>query len=166
MVSPDSHLLDVGDLGVGLESELGQGTVVIQTGHGRETGGGEIWGVSLADQSVGVGGVANDDGLDITGRVVVDGLANIDEDLTVVLEEIGTLHAWSTGLGTDEEVVVDILEGNGEVARNNDIVEEGEGAIVQLSLDSLEDLLLEGEVEKVEDDTLVLAEEFTAIFTD
>jgi hypothetical protein len=32
---------------------------------------------------------------------------------------------------------------------------------MKLSLDTLEDLLLEGEIEKVEDDTLVLSEEFT-----
>jgi len=161
VVAPDSHLGDVGDLGVGLESKLSQGSVVVETGHGSEARCGEVRGVVLADESVGVGGVADNNGLDVTGGVVVDGLANIDEDLAVILEEISTLHSWATGLGTDEEVVVDILEGSGEVAGDDNLVEEGEGAIVQLSLDSLEDLLLEGEVEKVEDDTLVLAEELT-----
>ena len=34
---------------------------------------------------------------------------------------------------------------------------------MELSLDTLEDLLLEGEIEKVEDDTLVLAEELAAV---
>ena len=35
---------------------------------------------------------------------------------------------------------------------------------MDLSLDTLEDLLLEGEIEKVEDHALVLSEEFTAVF--
>ena len=116
-----------------------------------------------ADQGVGVGWVADDNGLAVTCGVVVDGLAHIDEDSTVVLEEVGTLHAWATGLGTDEEVVVDIPEGRAQIARDHDFVEEWEGAIVKLSLDTLEDLLLERQVEQVQDDTLVLAQELTTI---
>jgi len=161
VVTPDGHLLDVGDLGVGLKSKLSEGSVVIKTGHGGEAGRGHVRSVVLADERVGVGGVADDDGLAITGGVVVDGTANIDEDLAVVLKEISTLHSWATGLGTDEEVVVNILEGGGEIAGDHNLVEEREGTVMKLSLDTLEDLLLEGEIEKVEDDTLVLSEEFT-----
>jgi len=159
VVAPDSHLLDVGDLGVGLEGKLGEGSVVVETGHGGEVLGGDLGGVVLADHSVGVGGVANDDALHVTAGVVVDGLAGVDEDLTVVLEEVSALHAGAAGLGTDQEVVVNVLEGDGKVAGDDDVVEEGEGAIVQLSLDTLEDLLLELEVEQVENDSLVLAKE-------
>ena len=36
VVAPDGHLLDVGDLGAGLESKLSQSSVVIKTGHGCE----------------------------------------------------------------------------------------------------------------------------------
>jgi hypothetical protein len=132
---------------------------VVKTGHGREGGGGEVGGVLLADERVGVGRVADDNRLGVTGAVVVDGLADVDEDSAVVLEQVTTLHAGAARLGTDEEVVVDILEGGGEVAGDDDFVEEREGAIVQLSLDASQDLLLEGEVEQVKNDTLVLAEE-------
>lgn len=114
----------------------------------------------LADHGVGVSGIADDDGLASTLGTVIDSLAGIDKDLTVVLEEIGTFHTGSTGLGTDEEVVVNILEGNSEVRGDDDVVEEGEGAIVKLGHDTLKDLLLEGEIEQVEDDSLVFAEEF------
>ena len=161
VVSPDGHLLDVGDLGVGLKSKLSEGSVVIKTGHGGEAGRGHVRSVVLADERVGVSGVADNDGLAIAGGVVVDGTANIDEDLAVVLEEISTLHAWATGLGTDKEVVVNILEGGGKIAGDDNLVEEREGAVMELSLDTLEDLLLEGEIEKVKDNTLVLSEEFT-----
>jgi hypothetical protein len=163
VVAPDGHLLDVGDLGAGLESELSQGAVVVETGHGSEVLGWEVWSVVLANHSVGVGWVSDNDGLGVTVAVVVDGLANIDEDLAVVLEQVSAFHAWAAWLGTNKEVVLNILEGDREVASANDIVEEREGAIVQFSLDSLEDLLLEGQVEQVEDDTLVLSEEFATI---
>jgi len=161
VVSPDGHLLDVGGTSTSLQGELGEGSVVIKTGHGSEVLGGKVGGIVLADESVGVSGVTDDDGLGITGAVVVDSLANIDEDSTVVLEEITSLHTLSTGLGTDEEVVVDILEGSGQVRGDDDFIEKGEGAIVELSLDTLEDLLLEGKIEEVKNDTLVLSQKLT-----
>jgi len=161
VVSPHGHLLDVGYLGVGLKGELGQSSVVIESGHGSEAAGGQVRGVVLADQSVGVGRVADDDGLDVTRGVVVDSFTNINENLTVVLEEVTSLHTRSTGLGSNKEVVVDILEGGGKIRGDHDTIEEREGAVMELSLDTLEDLLLEWKVEQVKDDALVLAEEFT-----
>jgi hypothetical protein len=135
---------------------------VVESGHGSEVLNGNIGSVALADKSVGVSGVSNNDGLGISGAVVVDGLTNINKDLTVILEQIGTFHSGSSGLGSDEEVIVDFLEGGGEVASDNDIFEEGEGAIVEFSLDTLEDLFLEGEIKQVEDDALVFSQEFSA----
>lgn len=41
------------------------------------------------------------------------------------------------------------------------MIEEGESAIVELCLDTLEDLFLEGKVKEVEDDSLILAKELT-----
>jgi hypothetical protein len=135
---------------------------VVESGHGSEVLNGNIGSVALADKSVGVSGVSNNDGLGISGAVVVDGLTNINKDLTVILEQIGTFHSGSSGLGSDEEVIVDFLEGGGEVTSDNDIFEEGEGAIVEFSLDTLEDLFLEGEIKQVEDDALVFSQEFSA----
>jgi hypothetical protein len=163
VVSPDGHLLDFGDGVAGLEGKLGEGSVVVETGHGSEVGGGDVGGVVLADHGVGVGGVSDNDGLDVAGRVVVDGLADVDEDLAVVLEEVSTLHARATGLGSDEEVEVNIPEGSREVAGDDDLVEEGEGTIVELGLDTLEDLLLEGEIEEMENNSLILSEEFATV---
>ena len=161
VVAPDGHLLNVSDLGAGLESKLSQSSVVIKTGHGSEGRGGEIRSVVLADEGVRVGGVADDDGLAVTAGVVVDSLANINEDRTVVLEEISALHTRAARLGTDEEVVVHITEGGVKITGDDDFVKKGEGAIVELGLHTSEYLLLEGEIKEVEDDTLVLAQELT-----
>jgi hypothetical protein len=161
VVSPHGHLLDIGYLGAGLKGKLSESSVVIKSGHGSEAAGRQVRGVVLANQSVGVGGVADDDSLNVTGSVVVNSFTNRHEDLAVVLEEVSSLHTRSTGLGSNEEVVVDILEGGVQIRSDHDLVEEGEGAIMELSLNTLEDLLLEGKVKQVKDDALVLAEEFT-----
>ena len=108
----------------------------------------------LADQGIGVGGVTDDESFAVASGVVVD-------RFTVVLKKVGPFNAWATGLVSDEEVVVDILKGSFEIQGDNDIIKEGEGAVMELSLNTLKDLLLEWKIEKVEDDALVLAEEFT-----
>lgn len=159
VVAPDGHLLNVSDLGTSLEGELGEGSVVVKTGHGSEVLSGDTGCVVLADHSVGVSGVTDDDGLAGALGMVVDSFSGVNEDLAVVLEEVSTFHPGSTGLGTNKEVVVNILEGNVEVGSDDDVVKERESAIVELSHDTLENLLLEGEVEQVKDHSLVLAEE-------
>ena len=116
----------------------------------------------MANKRVCVGWVSNNNGLGIASTVVIDGLANINKDLSVVLEKVSTLHTWATWLGTNQEVVVDILEGDAKIAGDDNLIEKWEGAIMEFSLDTLEDLLLEWEVKQVKDDSLVLAEEFTA----
>ena len=84
----------------------------------------------MANQRVSVGWVADDDGLCITSTIVIDGLSNIDEDLSVILEKISTLHTWAAWLGSNQVVVVYILESCAEVAGNHDIVKKWESAVV------------------------------------
>ena len=162
VVSPDSHLFDISHGRSSFQSELSKSSVVIESGHSCEVLSREVRSVSLANKRVSVGWVSDDDGLGITSTVVIDGLSNIDKDLSVILEKISALHTWAAWLSSDQIVVVYILESCAEVAGNHDFVKKWESAVVELSLDSLEDLLLEWKVEQVEDDSLVLTEEFTA----
>jgi hypothetical protein len=115
----------------------------------------------LADHGVGVSGVADDDGLSVTSAVIVDSFTGVDENLSIVLEEVSAFHTGASGLGTDQEVVVNILESSGKIAGDDDVIEEREGTIVELGLDTLKNLFLEREIEEVENDTLVFSEEFT-----
>ena len=112
MVSPDGHFLNVSHLGSGLESDLSEGSVVIKSGHGSEVFSWETWGICLADKAVSVCWVSNNNSLGITRTVVINSLSNIDKDLSIVLEEISSLHSWSSWLSTNKEVVVYILEGS------------------------------------------------------
>jgi hypothetical protein len=50
-----------------------------------------------------------------------------------------------------------------KVTGNDNLIEEGESAIVELCLNTLEDLFLEGKVKEVEDDSLILAKELTTM---
>ena len=113
MVSPDGHLLDLCHFGASLERKLSESSVVVKSRHGSEVFTWKIFRVILTNERVGVGWVSNDNGLCITGTVVVDSFANIDEDLSVVLEQVSAFHTWSTWLSTNQEVIVDILEGSG-----------------------------------------------------
>lgn len=163
MVTPDSEVLDVSDLGPSLKSELGEGSVVVESGHGGEVLTRNARAVVSEDEAVSVGGVSNNNRLAITLCVVVHGLTSVNEDLTVVLEKIGALHAWASRLGTNEECIVNILEGSGEAVSADDVVEKGESAVVELSLNTLERILGLRKIEQVKDDALVGTEELATI---
>ena len=90
MVTPDGHLLDVGHLGSSLEGELSECSVVVESGHGGEVLSWKIWSVVLADESVGVGWVSNDNGLGITGAVEFDTILHPDSpDYETIQEQSG-----------------------------------------------------------------------------
>jgi len=134
---------------------------VVKSGHGSEVLSWNAGSVVLADQSIGVSWVSDDDGLCSALSIIVDSLASVDEDLAVIFEEVTTFHTRSTGLGTNEEVVINFFEGYLEVTGDDDVVEKREGTIVELRLDTLEGVLSVGEIEQVEDDSLVGSEEGT-----
>ena len=149
MVTPDSKLLDVSDFRASLESKLSDSSVVIKTSHSSEVFNRDAWSVVLADHCVCVGWVTYDDGLSGALGVVVDSFTSCNEDLSVVFEEISTFHTWSAGLGTNEEVVINILEGNCEVTGDDYVVEKGESAIVEFSLDTLKSVFSVGKIKQV-----------------
>ena len=132
---------------------------MIETSHSSEVFSWDAWGVVLANHSVSVGGVAYNDSLDSALSVVVDCFTGVDEDLTVILEEVGTFHTRSARLGTNQEVEINIFKRNFKVAGNDDVVKKGESAIVELSLDTLKCVFCKGEIKKVKNDSLVWSEE-------
>lgn len=144
MVAPNCEFLYVCDLRVSLKCKLGQGAVVIKTSHCCEVFSRDAWGVVLANHSVSVGWISDNDGLSSTLSVVIDSFTSVDEDLTVIFEEVSTLHAWATGLCTNQEVEINILEGNLEITSDDDVVEEREGTVVKFCLNTLESVFSVG----------------------
>lgn len=66
VVSPDDDVLDVSDSGSSLESNLGQGAVVVKSGHGREVLSRDLSsGILGGDEGVRVGWVSNNDNLKV-----------------------------------------------------------------------------------------------------
>jgi len=159
VVTPDAQLLNIGHLRARLQSELSQCSVVVQTCHGREV---LLWntlGVVLEDETVGVGWVADNDGLASTLGVVVHGLAGVNEDLTIVLQQVCTLHAWSSWLGANHECIVDVLETDGWIAGAHDILQEWERTVMQLGTHAGQRLLHEWQINEMKNDLLLGAEE-------
>ena len=140
VVAPDRHLADLGDGHAELLRELADGTVVVETGQGRETLGGDVGSVGHRDEGVGVGRVAGDRDPHVVGRDVVERLALGGEDAAVGLEQVAALHAGAAGAGPDEQGVVDAVEDGPRVVTDLDLGESREGAVVELHDDALEGL--------------------------
>ena len=58
---------------------------MVESGHGCEVLSWEILSIMLADKSISVGWVSDNNGLSITSTVVIYGFANIYKDLSIVL---------------------------------------------------------------------------------
>lgn len=161
MVTPDAHFLDVSDLAAGLQCELSECSVMIETRHGREV---LLWntlGVLLENEAVGVGWITNDDGLAISLGVIVHGLSNTHENLSIILEEIGSLHTWASWLRANHESVIEVFESDGWITGANDLFEERESAVVELSTHTGQCLLHERQINQMQNNSLIFSKELS-----
>ena len=110
MVAPDYNLCDISNNGACLFCDLPDSPVVVESGHGCEVFLGEILGVGGSDQTVCIGGVADNEGFDISVGVVVDGSALGNKYFSVFLEKVSSLHSLSSGFGSNQKSSLDILE--------------------------------------------------------
>ena len=113
----------------------------------------------MAIRAVGIGRVADDDDTDVGGGVLVDGLTLGDEDWAVGAEKVFAFHAGGTGAGADEEGPVSPGEGCVRLVGQNCTGEEGEGAVVQLHSHAFERAHRGRDLQQLEDDRLIGAEE-------
>ena len=157
VVSPNGKLLDILNLGSGLESKLGHSSVLIKSSHGSELVGVDTLGVVLEDEAVGVGWVSNNDSLAVSLGVISHSFSYINKDFSVLGQKVRSLHTWSSWLGSNHEGVVDVLHSNRKVRGGDNIFQKWESAIMKLGLDSGESVLHHWQVEHVKDDSLVLS---------
>lgn len=103
VVTPDAELFDVSELAPGLEAELAEGSVVVQPRHRSPIFLGHTFGEVGADETVGVGRVANNEDLAVLAGDLIEDFALVDKDLRVDFEKVGSLHARASGPGPDEK---------------------------------------------------------------
>jgi diadenosine tetraphosphate (Ap4A) HIT family hydrolase len=112
------------------------------------------------DHHIGVAGIAHHRDAAIIGGHGVNGLALSDEDLAVVLQQVGAFHPRTARLGADQQSPVHVLEGDIGVAGQDHVLQQWEGAVFQLHGHALQRLLrtLNRDFQQLQNDWLVLAQ--------
>ncbi len=146
----------------GLGGQLRQRPVVVQTGQRGEALLRDVGGVGHRDQRVGVGRVAGHADADVVGRDLVERLALGGEDRAVGLEQVAALHALGAGAGADEQGEVRAVEDGVRVVADLDAGQRRERAVVELHDDALERLEGRGDLQQLQLDRGVLAEQVPA----
>lgn len=95
VVAEDRDVLDVAHVGVELEFELRQRPVVVESAHRGDRGFGQTLELAGGDQAVSVARVADDYRFQVFVGDLVEGHSYVDEDLPVVLDQVGAFHAFS-----------------------------------------------------------------------
>jgi len=161
VVTPNAELLNIGGLAVELFSNLGESTIVVKSSHSVEVLLRKVLGIVRSNETVGVGWVTDDQGLAVSSGVVIDGLSSVNENLSVVLEKITSLHSWTSWLGTNEHVVVGVLETNSRVASADNSMEKRESAVIELHLNTSKLFLSIWKIDQMKNDWLIRTKHFT-----
>ncbi len=138
VVTPDDDAINVSAVLTCLFGQLRDGAVVVETSHGRELTGFEVWCVTVCDQRIGIGRVTNNQHFNIAAGIVIDGLALCRENRSVGFEQIFALHAWAAGTCAYQQAVIGVFECNIGVIGLNDVVNQRKRAVFQLHDDAFQ----------------------------
>src|SRR4029077_4885287 len=111
MIAPYAHVRDVAHRRRDLRRELCDGAVVVEAHHRGEALARDVRGAGHRDQAVRVGWVADDQHLHPSGGALVQRAALDGEDLAVLAQQLGALHALGARGRADEQGDVDTVEG-------------------------------------------------------
>lgn len=115
--------------------------MVIETGEARKVLAGDVGGRVGEEEAVGVGGVADDEDLDVGVSEFVEDATLGHKDRGVLLQQVLSLHALLSGESTHEHGHVDALEGDAGIGGGDDTLEKREGTVLQLHHHSLQHFL-------------------------
>ena len=161
VVTPDDDVLDLVGGDAALGADHAHHAIVVEAGHGGEVLPGDLGGEMAHDESVGVGGVTDNEDLEVGGSLGVGGLAHGLEDTDVLLHQILTLHTGLAGESAEKDGGVSARETNFGVVGLDDLSDEGEVGVVKFHVDAFHGLLGERKVDKAEGDLLVLTKHLT-----
>lgn len=119
-------------------------------------------GHGLEDDGVSVGGVTDDKDTDVGVSVLCDSLTLALEDSAVLSSEVASLHTSLTGESADHDDDISADKASLRVSRADDVAEERIRAVLKLHSDALKSCGHEGNVDELQDDRLVRAEEVPA----
>lgn len=157
VVSPNNNFLNISDSRASSFSDLPDSPVVIESGHSCEVALRKIFCMSSENKAVCVSGISDNEGSDISTGVVINSFALRDENLSVFLEKITSFHTFSSGLGTNQKGSIDVSKSCLQIISADDSMKKREGTIPELHSDSSECFLCLGDIDKVENDRLVIA---------
>lgn len=158
MVSEDGQLLDFGVVNSEFGTELVEGSVMVESGHGGDVflldASGDVVG---QDQSVGVAGVSDNHNSDVLVSGGTHMLGGLDEDFGVAHQQVTSFHARASGFGANEKSELRVFETFSLVVSADDALDEREGAVIEFHGDTLEGLQSLGQLDELENDGLIFA---------
>lgn len=155
MVSPNNHVVDFGHMGSSSVGKLALSSALIQSSQCSEVGLGNGWGILAGNEGIGVGWVAHHAHLHSLSGDFVKSLTLGLEDLGIGSQEVSSLHSWASWSGTDKHGHISILEGDEWVSGWNDLLDAVVGSVFELHDETLEDLLSCGQLQQLQDNSLV-----------
>lgn len=155
VVTPDDHILDVFNGNGELVTELGESAVLIKSSQSSEVLLGDGGSIVRSDQSIGVGGVSDNQNLDILASELIEGLTLSLEDLGISGKQIFALHAGASWLSTDENGDISLSESLFDLCGGDDLRNQGESTILKFKDKTLENIFSRWELEELKNDLLV-----------
>ena len=110
-----------------------------------------------ADESIGIGRIANNKNLDCLLGIFVKSLALNLENLDVGGQQVLPLHPLPARHGPHQEGRVDVGEGLGHVIRGHHTGDQGKGRVLYLHADAVQDTHHWSNVQQMEIQGLVIA---------
>jgi hypothetical protein len=121
VVSPDNDIFDGVEVNPRALGDLPPGAVVVEARQRGEILLRNAGSVFRGDQTVRVGGVSDNQYLDVLTRVSFDGVAHRFEDRDVLLHQIFPFHPLLAREGAQQNSDIGVLERNVRVRRENNL---------------------------------------------
>mmetsp|Transcript_28875 Transcript_28875/g.73708 ORF Transcript_28875/g.73708 Transcript_28875/m.73708 type:complete len:344 (-) Transcript_28875:388-1419(-) len=138
VVAPDGHAAHARVELAGLERQLALGAVLVQAGQRVEVLAGDVGRVLHGNQGVGVAGVAHHQHLAVAVSGLVQGTALDLEDLAVLVQQVGALHAGAAGLGAHHQRPLSASKHLHGVDANGHLAQQGVQGVLQLHSHTLQ----------------------------
>ena len=140
VVAPDDRVRHLADMNAGLAGELGLGPILVEAGHREPALFRHLGGRVHGDETVGIAGIADDEGAHVRSGVLRDSLTLSGENLAVDAEEILALHSRLARHTANEQGPVHVVKTDIEVGGRPDLGQKRKGTVVELHDDALERL--------------------------